>query len=588
ISALSGWDYHCVFDVLLEFIRHDLLDMISLMLPREGALLFAIRDLLTSLKCDAGECILSGQFLDQHRSTQELLVANVNFVQRLLVNSRVLASFALASGAGRHGLIWLQQQFQLVDKDWVFRDLAPVLLSAGVTSLDAVREQREALIEAGVSPQQLQHLQGDDSSSSVVPQPERRSDLPVVHQRKRASFQASVEAAAPDKRAATLRRLHEDFTAPSTVGPLNSRIRTWCEWSAAWEVAPFLLTFQTISCCAASMKAGAYRSCSQYFSAAVKHQERTLRVPVDPSLKALIRDCKRSILRGLGPDQLKDSFEVPKLRPLIPSSSWGTAPWDPSDVQSWLDAMIISLWFMFREVELAALRRGHLYLEDGQVVVLIASEKKVLSGKAARFAFPDCDGNELSKAAVVRGFRLVLQEAGIALTRPDESGRPLQRFHGHVCRVSGAQWLISLNLAVHLVQILGRWSSAAIWKYIQNTPLLQLPAATEQALHACDGTVGSEDAAAAGLILAPATEQAQSSHNGPSMQDLQSIRDEMEALRQAARPRGETLIQSVRSRLIHRIKVNEDSNPPKKWRSVCGWPYGVINFTRLPASEAHE
>lgn len=121
ISALSGWDYHCVYDILLELIRHDLLDMISLMLPREGALLFAIRDILTSLKCDAGECILSGQFLAQHRHTQELLAANVTFVRRLPVNSRVLASFALDSGAGRHGLVWLQQQYRLADKDWAFR-----------------------------------------------------------------------------------------------------------------------------------------------------------------------------------------------------------------------------------------------------------------------------------------------------------------------------------------------------------------------------------------------------------------------------------------------------------------------------------
>ncbi|CAE7364819.1 Dnmt3b [Symbiodinium sp. CCMP2592] len=483
VSEISGWDYHCAYDILLEFLRHDIMDLVSLMLPREGAMLFAVRDILTSLKCDAGECILSGQFLAPHRGAQDLLVSGGPAVRRIRENSRVLASFTLGSGAGRHGLMWLQQQYRLADQD-------------------------------------------------------------------RGS------------------------------------------------------------------------------GAAVKHQERTLLVPVEPNLKALIRDCKRSILRGLGPDQLKDSFEVPKLRALIPATDWGIAPWDPSDVHSWLDAVIISLWFMFREVELASLRRGHFYLEDGQVVVLIASEKKdtqgslttrsltcscrfkrqvfcpfhaarrhlqrlhqfeIARGAKADFAFPDPSGQELSKAAVVRGFRSVLHAAGIALTRPDEAGVHVQRFHGHMCRVSGAQWLISLNLAVHLVQILGRWSSAAIWKYVQSTPLLQLPAATAQALCSGDTAASFEESAeVTEAVACPSAAPAASSSQSPTMQDLLAIREEMEALRSAAKPRGETFVQSVRSRVIHRIKVDEESNPPKKWRTVCGWPYGVRNFTRLPAAEASD
>ncbi|CAE7552837.1 Dnmt3b [Symbiodinium sp. CCMP2592] len=645
VSEISGWDYHCVYDILLEFLRHDIMDLVSLMLPREGAMLFAVRDILTFLKCDAGECILSGQFLAPHRGAQDLLVSGGPAVRRIRENSRVLASFTLGSGAGRHGLMWLQQQYRLADQDrgiaatmaaqlWdVLRErglqsLAPLLLEAKVVSLDGVRAHRDTLREAGVTEPQLRLLLSEEAADDGVPLPARRQDLPVVHKRKRASFQASMEAAAPENRAASLRRLHEDFMAPSSSGPLNSRIRTWCEWSAAWKVAPFLLSYQTISCCAASMKAGGYRSCAQYFSAAVKHQERTLQVPVEPNLKALIRDCKRSILRGLGPDQLKDSFEVPKLRALIPATDWGIAPWDPSDVHSWLDAVIISLWFMFREVELASLRRGHFYLEDGQVVVLIASEKKdtqgslttrsltcscrfkrqvfcpfhaarrhlqrlhqfeIARGAKADFAFPDPSGQELSKAAVVRGFRSVLHAAGIALTRPDEAGVHVQRFHGHMCRVSGAQWLISLNLAVHLVQILGRWSSAAIWKYVQSTPLLQLPAATAQALCSGDTAVSFEESAeVTEAVACPSAAPAASSSQSPTMQDLLAIREEMEALRSAAKPRGETFVQSVRSRVIHRIKVDEESNPPKKWRTVCGWPYGVRNFTRVLAAEASD
>ena len=68
-----------------------------------------------------------------------------------------------------------------------------------------------------------------------------------------------------------------------------------------------------------------------------------------------------------------------------------------------------------------------------------------------------------------------------------------------------------------------------------------------------------------------------------SSSDVEALQAQKEALRKAIEPRGETLIQSVRSRLVHKIKVSEDSNPLRKWRTVC-----ARNFTRIPAREADE
>ena len=126
-----------------------------------------------------------------------------------------------------------------------------------------------------------------------------------------------MAAARPENRENATKRLCQDVLAQTTQAPLTSRVKTWQEWCRAWGVLPFPLDVNNISRAAASMKDGGYRSCAQYFSAVVKHQERNLRVRVDDVLRQLIQDCRRSILRGLGPESLKNAFDVSALRPLL-------------------------------------------------------------------------------------------------------------------------------------------------------------------------------------------------------------------------------------------------------------------------------
>ena len=57
---------------------------------------------------------------------------------------------------------------------------------------------------------------------------------------------------------------------------------------------------------------------------------------------------------------------------------------------------------------------------------------------------------------MVAGFRMVFQAAQVPLTRTAEAGRLSERLHVHCARVSGAQWLISLGLALHLVMLVGQ------------------------------------------------------------------------------------------------------------------------------------
>lgn len=50
-------------------------------------------------------------------------------------------------------------------------------------------------------------------------------------------------------------------------------------------------------------------------------------------------------------------------------------------------------------------------------------------------------------------------------------------------RVSGAQWLSRLGMGANQIQLLGRWSSAAVEGYIQLAPLLQVERMAGELLH---------------------------------------------------------------------------------------------------------
>ena len=61
------------------------------------------------------------------------------------------------------------------------------------------------------------------------------------------------------------------------------------------------------------------------------------------------------------------------------------------------------------------------------------------------------------------------------LTRPGPHGEPLPRFGEHVCRVSGAQFLSRLGYSLEAIQLIGRWGSDAVKRYIQEAPLAATP-----------------------------------------------------------------------------------------------------------------
>jgi len=91
--------------------------------------------------------------------------------------------------------------------------------------------------------------------------------------------------------------------------------------------------------------------------------------------------------------------------------------------------------------------------------------------------FPTSTTEARTKAASLEMFRLVLSACGVEthVTTPDGDRVPI--FGGHAARVSGATFLAARGVAIAIIQLLGRWASAAVERYTQAAPLTYAAAA---------------------------------------------------------------------------------------------------------------
>ena len=189
------------------------------------------------------------------------------------------------------------------------QDLAPELFDQGVRCVQDILPAAPAL---GVPSWKLEAIVRGRLETNVA-SPPGRADHPEAQVRNRASWPAALEAAQPQNRAAALCELKTAILAATTRPSVDSRLKTWTELSSAWELPPWPLTVTLVHSLGASFKRGRYHSSSLYFGAAIAHQLRTLGMPVGEEIRFAV-DTVRAIKRGLGPTQLKDSFDFEALK----------------------------------------------------------------------------------------------------------------------------------------------------------------------------------------------------------------------------------------------------------------------------------
>ena len=518
---------------------------------------------------------------------------------------------------------------------------APLLLKHGVCNPQSVAIMGRSLCEDGLPKADLEKI-----LAWLTPEPGvavmKRQDHPVLWQPNsdvgvRASFTLALQAAAPNQRKRALEELERDVIAHSTKPAQDSRIRTFfLALCTAWEVAAFPLTPECVRAVGASLKAGAYRSPQLYFQAAINHQVRRYGMPVEPYLRAIIKDVNRSIKRGLGPAKLKTGFNVYAIAALVDQDDMDSFSFQK--ISHMADLIILGSWFMMRELEISSARDSYLRLDGNEVTMLIplhktctqtslttrtlacacsvkmsplcpwhAAERHLvrLSQHPAKRPgsyfplFPGEDGQVISKHKTNIHLRAALTTAGISTTMTDANGYVHELFGGHSLRVSGAQFLAAAGVQLSLIQLLGRWSSTAVERYTQQAALTVVPQVPSQVL---GGSKGFQMDVPSRAIVNPTSGSATPAGAAPTtpsgvavklvkddgrvqqiQKQLASLQISVDALKASIKAPDETLIVRPRRHVVHKGVTDEQANTPQFWRTQCGWAYGVSSFFRVQA-----
>ena len=217
------------------------------------------------------------------------------------------------------------------------------------------------------------------SDLAVVTAGPSRPDLPVRRDATRASLAAAVEAVRPANVKRAVTELRDNMLAKSTRGPYESRLRTWNRLAFEGKVPAWPISTRTLEVIGAAFRAGAYRSAKEYFLAAFRYQEHDLGIEVDPLLRRFANRVIKAIIRGLPGSRLKEAFPLPALAPLVNFAD--RAAFGPARAAHSADVFVIAVWFMLREIEVAAARVSDMVVSPGLVVLDLPLHKTATGGE---------------------------------------------------------------------------------------------------------------------------------------------------------------------------------------------------------------
>ena len=203
--------------------------------------------------------------------------------------------------------------------------------------------------------------------------------------------------------------------------------------------------------------------------------------------------------------------------------------------------------------------------------------------------FPDPHGDTPSREFNLQLIRRVLIFAGIPTEYDDGMGHQKPIYGGHAARVAGAHFLAAQGIPMAVIQVLGRWSSSAIERYVQAAPMTlapQVPAMAltgrAQPLHNTavletqayrDIPTGSNDG--------DRISQFRDSPTGSQPREPELIKDmRPEEARRVTGGMDDQYVAHARTGKAHRTDPAEGQVDQKLWKSPCGWRYGGYRYYR--------
>ena len=255
----------------------------------------------------------------------------------------------------------------------------------------------------------------------------------------------------------------------------------------------------------------------------------------------------------------------------------------------------LGIWFLLREIELAALLSKHMQISEAESTVTLtlwATKNDPVANLVARVHTCYCgfveqamcpyhaalafqpfvprdpelplfgrhDAEPLPKMEVSALIRAILAKNSVPLRRPGPPGSgPVHRFHGHCLRVSGAQMMSRFGVPVSAIMLIGRWGSQAILRYVQEAALEDFDIA------------GADHVSLVKRQRSQRESDADRSNDGLAAR-LERLANAVEALQK--RP-SLVIIRKARVR-----DCNEAAALPMLWKTKCGLPYGGSAFLR--------
>jgi hypothetical protein len=510
-----------------------------------------------------------------------------------------------------HGSFWFANVRQTVDED-SREEVAGSSSSRGAEISDTTRRYLESIganvkDDASTTATDRVSEKTDPTNNSITVLATLRRDAPLLTQATRGSLSLAVSAAADaTSRQRVLDVYLRDKHARSAYAPQESLENTWRKLHKAWfgeGSEPFPTCVAAVRAIAASMKFAKYRSFDNYASRAKRAHIEAGGIWTQ-ELELEVRDASRSVNRGKGPGRQSEPLQLDRIFELDPEEfrNSDSGPVDP------VRMILMICFFVLREIEAAFALVKHWSLDfDKKVItwhlpvsktdptavgcyrswgcVCITPTDNPLEcpwhtasaywdSLKRRFAndnesinpdmalFPNAHGQVLSKDEVVLAIERLAEHTGETLVK--ENG--LRRFGGHTPRVTGSRHWASMGLDMLKIQVLARWGSAVILRYVAEAPLQSITTDIKKrmSVHKVWDAISELDKTLSEL-------RAQYSEEG----SVQSRPSEKSGEPPERKP---SWVINPKSGVWHVPYAFGTKFHPTVWRTRCGWVFGGAAF----------
>lgn len=354
----------------------------------------------------------------------------------------------------------------------------------------------------------------------------------------------------------------------------------------------------------ALLKAAGYRSVPNYLSRAEEHVR--MGAEWNRSLDDTAGLASRSAQRGTGPPHQSAPLDPPALADvdLVDEAFTANGPMGP------LDMAIAGAFFLTREIELSRALASHVDLKGSgnglsaswnlpvsktnprgdqcirvwgctcqkkgrtAKVELCAAHALARQKERLRVRFPDrpeetlplfpsASGSAVEKREVVLAIEALAKLSGQEVHHPD--GTP--RYGGRSLRVTGAQYLASIGIEIFKIQVLARWESDIVLRYVREAPLAAIATDVKRA-RSCHTDCGHPP-----LAIEDMKEEI----------TVKVLAELEQKARQPERmaPSRRVAIRNPATKIFHSAPADRGTIPPALRHTTCGWRFGSCIFDQL-------